>query len=40
MFLVMYYCIAPMVNKIINKQKSIARDYENDLSYILLKMER
>jgi hypothetical protein len=39
-FLSMYYCIAPMINKIINKRKFIARDYENDLSYILLKMER
>ncbi|MDO5381396.1 MAG: hypothetical protein Q4F06_01570 [Eubacteriales bacterium] len=39
-FLVMYYCIAPMIYKIINKRKYIARDYENDLSYILLKLER
>ena len=39
-FLSMYYCIAPIINKIINKRKFIARDYENDLSYILLKMER
>ena len=39
-FLSMYYCIAPMINKIINKRKFIAREYENDLSYILLKMER
>ena len=39
-FLSMYYCIAHMINKIINKRKFIARDYENDLSYILLKMER
>ena len=39
-FLSMYYCIAPMINKIINKRKFIARDYENDLSYILLKMDR
>lgn len=38
--LVMYYCIAPSINKIINKRKYMARDYENDLSYILLKMER
>lgn len=39
-FIVMYYCIAPMIYKIINKRKYFARDYENDLSYILLKMER
>ena len=39
-FIVMYYCIAPMIYKIINKRKYFARDYENNLSYILLKMER
>lgn len=39
-FLVVYYHIAPMIYKIINKRKYIARDYENDLSYILLKLER
>lgn len=40
MFLVMYYCISPMIYKIINRRKYTARDYENDLSYILLKMNQ
>lgn len=39
-FLIVYYCIAPMIYKIINRRKFIARDYENDLSFILLKFEK
>lgn len=39
-FLVIYWFIYPKIYKIFNRRKFIARDYENDLSYILLKMNR
>ena len=39
-FLVIYWFIYPKIYKIFNRRKFIARDYENDLSYILLKMGR
>lgn len=39
-FLGLYWFIYPKIYKIFNRQKFIARDYENDLSYILLKMGR
>ncbi len=39
-FLVIYWFIYPKIYKIFNRRKFIARDYENDLSYILLKMDR
>lgn len=39
-FLGLYWFIYPKIYKIFNRRKFIARDYENDLSYILLKMGR
>lgn len=39
-FLGLYWFIYPKIYKIFNRRKFIARDYENDLSYILLKMNR
>lgn len=39
-FLGLYWFIYPKIYKIFNRRKFIARDYENDLSYILLKMDR
>lgn len=39
-FLGLYWFIYPNIYKIFNRRKFIARDYENDLSYILLKMGR
>ena len=39
-FLGLYWFIYPKIYKIFNRRKFIARDYENDLSYIFLKMGR
>lgn len=39
-FLGLYWFIYPKIYIIFNRRKFIARDYENDLSYILLKMGR
>lgn len=39
LFIIMYYWIAPIIYKIINKRKIIAKEYEKNLSYILLKLE-
>ena len=39
-FLGLYWFIYPKIYKIFNRRKFIARDYENDLSYILSKMGR
>lgn len=39
-FLGLYWFIYPKIYKIFNRRKFIARDYENDLSYILLKIGR